>query len=251
MNHLVRAGGLLAAVLIFIFFGLRLIPVPAFLENYGFHKEKKVENAERWASLPISYAVSSSCQNCHMQEYTLWQREGHRSVGCENCHGPAEAHINEGKPVVVDTARELCATCHAKLAARPASFPQVDMKEMGNGADCVTCHSPHAPRAGMPPQVPHELEDRTSCQSCHVPHEPLDILPPKMPHTLEGRTDCLSCHGPSEVKGLTLPKIPHPLEGRTACLICHSSGGLKPVPADHAGRTNATCTNCHRSFSKQ
>lgn len=42
--------------------------------------------------------------------------------------------------------------------------------------------------------------------------------------------------------------IPHTLEGRDNCLMCHETGigGAKAIPADHAGRTNATCTTCHK-----
>ncbi|MBI2860511.1 MAG: hypothetical protein HYX91_03270 [Chloroflexi bacterium] len=43
------------------------------------------------------------------------------------------------------------------------------------------------------------------------------------------------------------PKVPHTLEGRADCLMCHSATGLRPFPADHAGRSNATCTSCHQS----
>jgi hypothetical protein len=42
------------------------------------------------------------------------------------------------------------------------------------------------------------------------------------------------------------PSIPHTLTGRTDCNLCHGPSGTKPYPADHAGRTNDTCTNCHK-----
>ncbi|MDP2719731.1 MAG: hypothetical protein U1D67_01185 [Dehalococcoidia bacterium] len=42
------------------------------------------------------------------------------------------------------------------------------------------------------------------------------------------------------------PKIPHTLEGRDNCLMCHQAGGLKPFPANHAGRTNEMCRACHQ-----
>ena len=43
------------------------------------------------------------------------------------------------------------------------------------------------------------------------------------------------------------PAIPHDLAGRDNCLMCHNpEGGMKPAPADHAGRTNDTCQACHR-----
>ncbi|MBI5500965.1 MAG: hypothetical protein HY907_12035 [Deltaproteobacteria bacterium] len=44
-----------------------------------------------------------------------------------------------------------------------------------------------------------------------------------------------------------IPAIPHTLEGRAACLTCHGEGKLKPAPADHAGRADATCTGCHHA----
>ncbi len=42
------------------------------------------------------------------------------------------------------------------------------------------------------------------------------------------------------------PAITHPLEGRDDCLMCHGEAGVKPVPADHTGRTNDTCATCHQ-----
>ncbi|MBI5501990.1 MAG: hypothetical protein HY907_17230 [Deltaproteobacteria bacterium] len=43
------------------------------------------------------------------------------------------------------------------------------------------------------------------------------------------------------------PRIPHTVTGRTDCLGCHGSGGggAPQVPADHAGRSNAVCLDCH------
>lgn len=49
--------------------------------------------------------------------------------------------------------------------------------------------------------------------------------------------------------GKGIPEIPHPLEDRQDCLACHNTGGLKPFPADHAGRNNDFCQNCHKPKS--
>lgn len=248
MSHLARAGALIVALLLFIFVGLRVIPIPAFLTDFGFHPKNVKENVEEWASLPIQYTGTAVCTNCHTDKYSLWTKGVHQTVSCENCHGPAKAHLETGAPEALDTSRGLCALCHAQLISRPSDFPQVDMKTMGGDAACVTCHDPHDPRAGMPAQVPHTLEERTDCQSCHASHEPFEKIPPQLPHTLEGRTECLSCHGPTEFRGATLPHPPHSLEGRSDCLLCHQIGGsIKPLPADHAGRKSVTCLNCHRS----
>ncbi len=247
MKHLVRAGAILSVVLIFVLVVPRLMPTPAFLAEFGFHPKNTEENEEMWASLPIQHVGSSICVNCHQDKYSLWSIGTHKTISCETCHGPAKAHLETGAPEVLDTSRGLCGLCHARLISRPSDFPQVDMETMGGDAECITCHDPHDPRAGMPPQVPHALQERTDCQSCHASHEPFKAIPPQLPHTLEGRTECLSCHGPQEFRGAALPHIPHSLEGRSDCLLCHNIGGIKPLPEDHAGRTSATCLNCHRS----
>lgn len=41
--------------------------------------------------------------------------------------------------------------------------------------------------------------------------------------------------------------IPHTLVGRENCLLCHAANGIKPFPANHAGRTNDVCTTCHQT----
>ncbi len=49
-----------------------------------------------------------------------------------------------------------------------------------------------------------------------------------------------------------IPAIPHPIAGREQCLTCHVTGGAaEAVPADHAGRTNATCQGCHKPAPAQ
>ncbi|MBI4283760.1 MAG: hypothetical protein HY663_04750 [Chloroflexi bacterium] len=250
MRHLARGGALLLTVLLLVFVGPRMVPVPAVLTDFGFHSRNTNENAQAWAALPTEYVGPSVCVDCHQNEYNLREKGKHRAVSCENCHGPARAHVTTGAPEVLNTSRSLCGVCHARLVSRPSSFPQVDMEKMGGDAECITCHNPHEPRAGMPVLVPHTLEGRTECRTCHDPqmHEPFKELPPQLPHTLEGRTDCLSCHGPSEFRGAALPHIPGGMEASTNCLLCHQvGGGIKPLPADHVGRTSATCQNCHRS----
>ncbi len=41
------------------------------------------------------------------------------------------------------------------------------------------------------------------------------------------------------------PNIPHVLDGRDSCLGCHNTSTNVPVPADHEGRTDSSCTACH------
>lgn len=58
---------------------------------------------------------------------------------------------------------------------------------------------------------------------------------------------CESCHYALTAEGaLAATPIPHTLEGRQDCLLCHGEKGVRPVPADHAGRANDSCTLCHK-----
>lgn len=44
------------------------------------------------------------------------------------------------------------------------------------------------------------------------------------------------------------PAIPHEVsEDMEDCLECHGSDGMKPVPANHLGRTVKTCRTCHKA----
>lgn len=45
---------------------------------------------------------------------------------------------------------------------------------------------------------------------------------------------------------LAAKSTPHPIDGRENCLACHDVGAMKPMPADHKGRTNEVCVTCHQ-----
>ena len=246
MTHLKRAGVLLSVVLLALFIVPRVMPIPEFLLDFGFHDADEQENKELWASLPMQYANPLICNDCHQDQYGIWVQADHRTVSCENCHGPSMKHLEGNEFPVDNTSGELCSSCHASLISRPSHFPQVDLEEHGGQAACITCHNPHDPREGMPPRLLHSIEGRENCQSCHNPSEPLAELPPQMPHSLEGRTDCASCHGKTESPQPALPEIPHSLEGRDNCLVCHNTSAIKPFSENHIGRTTDTCLNCHQ-----
>ncbi|MFH1651541.1 MAG: cytochrome c3 family protein [Chloroflexota bacterium] len=247
MTHLKRAALVLGLLLAALFIAPRVIPVPESLLAFGFHQPDTKANEELWASLPMQYANTSICTDCHQVQYGSWAQADHRNVSCENCHGPAADHLAGVKLPQVDPSPELCLTCHEKLISRPARFPQVVPKEHAGQASCITCHNPHDPREGIPPRLPHSMEGRENCQTCHNPTEPLAAIPPHVPHALEGRADCVACHGKTEATQTSLPRIPHTLEGRSDCLVCHNTSAIKPFPANHAGRTTETCRNCHQT----
>jgi formate dehydrogenase gamma subunit len=104
--------------------------------------------------------------------------------------------------------------------------------------------------------LPANHEGRTTCLSCHT------TLPqPALPADHAGRSDttCTACHKagsalaatPTPSTGSAGTGVAKPLPashtGRTTCVACHANN-IGPVnPPDHAGRTDATCTACHKA----
>ena len=102
--------------------------------------------------------------------------------------------------------------------------------------------------------MPADHAGRATCLACH------QALPkPKMPddHKVRGDTTCTACHkvggapsgatpgAPSSSGGIKTLPASH--AGRTICQACHETGMSGPKnPADHAGRTDATCVACHK-----
>lgn len=110
----------------------------------GFYQEA---NTEEWANLAAKLVAPSQCQACHPSTYAGWAASGHRTVNCQNCHGPAAEHIQgRGKPLI-ENSQELCGFCHSKVTGRPADFPQVGLTEHAGQSACITCHRPHGPQA--------------------------------------------------------------------------------------------------------
>ncbi|MFH1141954.1 MAG: hypothetical protein V1724_09930 [Chloroflexota bacterium] len=68
---------------------------------------------------------------------------------------------------------------------------------------------------------------------------------------------CVRASTPTATPGSTnsgVPKpIPHRLAGRSQCETCHASGisEIPLWPADHVGRSNNLCTECHRLLDEQ
>lgn len=165
-------------------------------EQYG--AIRNTPNADAWARLTPSFAGQAICSSCHAPETTTQDASIHVNVSCENCHGPLAAHsasqtaardLSPGKPH-----SEICVTCHAATAGRPAAFSQIDPETHYNGGECLRCHDPHSITAVRPPVVSHPLVDLPVCTTCHAP-DGLKKIPAG--HELVGDTICLNCHGQS------------------------------------------------------
>jgi hypothetical protein len=152
-KHVFRAAILLLAALIAMVLGRSLF-VPDTWGEYGWYRGASV--AEHRAK-PVRHGGDEACAMCHDAEYAEHEAGVHARVQCELCHGPVAAHVNleEGEVLAempVRRSRELCELCHRRLEARPADFPQIDVREhvVSSGGEltndaCFQCHDPHSP----------------------------------------------------------------------------------------------------------
>lgn len=192
MQHLVRAGIILGAVMILVFVVPRVVPIPVELEPFGFYPKNSEGNAREWASLPAQYLDPQFCHECHQNKQRILENSEHSPVTCENCHGPGRQHMEEGTKPIVDISREACATCHGRVLGRPVDFPQVNLNEHGGISKCISCHNPHKPGRGPMIDITHAIEGYRDCLSCHN-----DGSRQPFPEDHIGNTNdiCLSCHG--------------------------------------------------------
>lgn len=192
--------------------------IPATFGQYGYYRGAALEDAR---GMPLRYAGSAACVECHGDVAALHDKDAHGSVQCETCHGPGTQHIRDNDvKMPLANAKEDCLICHRRMDARPGTFPQVDWQEhflfvgVSNPATaCVQCHSGHEPlfmdrdmrKARLHPLV-HQ------CGDCHlqladttIPH------PEKHPQIFE----CDYCH-PAIAKSQA--KSSH---RKMACTACH------------------------------
>lgn len=179
---------------------------------------------------------------------------------CVSCHGPGEAHIEEGDPgKIINPAKagqfagqETCMTCHtghqfddwAFSAHRGADVSCASCHKVHVPAEqgsiaavpdlCYTCHSEVRAAAHMPSHHPI-AEGKVSCLDCHNVHG--GTVEFAMDGT--GRELCFSCHADKEG-----PFVYEHAPVEEDCMICHTPHG---AVADNLLKQNepALCLNCH------
>jgi predicted CXXCH cytochrome family protein len=113
--------------------------------TFGFHR---LSNEQEWKDYPSKYKNTEYCNDCHDDKVEELQGAQHAMIPCENCHGPALNHPDNPEKLTINSSRELCIRCHAKLIT-PSSgrdnIPGIDPVEHNKGEECSECHNPHNP----------------------------------------------------------------------------------------------------------
>ena len=96
-----------------------------------------------------------ACAQCHDEIAAAKATGAHSVVKCEVCHDTLATHVKDDEKIGdmrINRSWELCAYCHQKLIARPATIAQVDLMEhleLSPGQPipaeaCVACHDKDA-----------------------------------------------------------------------------------------------------------
>ncbi len=233
-DQVVRLAILLALALAAMIF-VRGRFVPASFGEIGHYRADAVTAI---AALPIRYAGSLVCADCHDYESEVKNRSYHGPLACEVCHGPGALHAEDPgaqTPVIPRERGVACLYCHDYLPSRPTGFPQIIERLHNPLQPCIGCHDPHDPR---PPAVPeacsacHAQIARTkavshhgalACEVCHevAPehHEQPRSFLPRKPTT---RQFCGGCHARDAEAPVEIPRVDFATHGeRYLCWQCH------------------------------
>ena len=165
-------------------------------------------------------------------------------LGCESCHGPGQAHVDDDAKghikkfaqLKADQASETCLTCHNR--GEHAGWE--GGAHAARNVSCTTCHSVHSYKS-----FAHQLKKETEVATCATCHKAQVIKTERavthMP-VREGKMSCSSCHNPhgsiSNVKALRTGN-----SVAESCISCHAEM-RGPVLWEHAP-VRENCATCH------
>lgn len=200
-------------------------PVSYYTAKQTWDLSPNYENHDLGFSLP----VTADCIGCHTgRTQPVKGREGlyedppvvEMAITCENCHGPAEMHVNErlaGKPVsgaidrsIVNPAKlpawladNICMNCHeGDIRALQPGKTEADFRPgtpLNNTVSILKV--PIDPRSTESPLLEHYYSmtlsqcyrsagEKFGCQTCHDPH--VQPSAQEAPEYFRGK--CLQCH---------------------------------------------------------
>ena len=201
-----------------------------------------------------AYAGNDTCAVCHEAQDNALKGTAHAQAknprspaaahGCETCHGPLQAHVDDEKNGQVRKFKDLtpleknqtCLSCHNR--GDHAGWEGSGHER--RNVTCTTCHSVHSSKS-----FEHQLVKATQTQVCATCHRTqvakTERAVAHMP-VREGKMSCSSCHNPhgsiNNVKALKSGT-----SVAESCTTCHTEM-RGPVLWEHAP-VRENCATCH------
>lgn len=199
------------------------------------------------------YVGSDACKDCHEDQFKNFSHTSHaklikigswkeRVTGCESCHGPGKAHIEEGDPTKMISFKnksskeisETCLTCHSGREEHN-NFRRGE--HWRNDIGCTDCHASHSPPTGRQLAASNVFVSRSNAQKPGF--SDLKLLKTSEPQL------CLGCHMETKHQ-FNLPFHHKVLEGAMRCSDCHNPhGGFELKQTRLATGADAACIKCH------
>jgi len=200
---------------------------------------------------PAAYADPEVCATCHEDQANGLRltTHGRTSVGtwdgvtgCQTCHGPGAAHVEDGDKSKIRVlgalpaveASAVCLSCHDRGERSHWQGSPHDAR----GLSCLACHKIHqegTPHASLLAE-PTEFE---TCTTCHLKRKASLLRSAHMPMR-EGLMTCTSCHNPH---GTTGPAQLRQDSVNENCYSCHAEK-RSPFLWEHPP-VKENCLNCH------
>jgi len=209
------------------------------------------------AAKTVSQRIGAEvCLQCHSQYSKEWYTLRHNRYrqsdsapetvrGCEGCHGPGSAHLEDEKFGKIRNPRkltgvaqvEMCFQCHGtdmKLSA----WLRTPHSQAGVG--CGECHEMH--KESHEPSL-LKAQATKLCLSCH-PEQEATFKQASHHPVLEGRMTCVDCHDVHAEGGDAAAYK----AGNDKCVRCHMEK-RGPFVFEHQTSPDggdANCLSCHR-----
>ncbi|HLH52213.1 MAG TPA: hypothetical protein VKY92_01155 [Verrucomicrobiae bacterium] len=133
---------LLALAIVSSYALARYFLTPPSFRQYGWYRGAAL--SELQAREPV-FAGKKACEECHSDQLNKLSKGEHKTLSCEACHGPGQAHSDNPDVKIELKNFSPCIRCHESNPSRPKWHKQVVSKNHYTGSKCTECHVPHSP----------------------------------------------------------------------------------------------------------
>jgi hypothetical protein len=134
---------LLVVGIVVVYTTARYFLTPSSFGQYGWYRGAALGEL---ASRPIVFAGKAACEECHSDQFQKLQKDSHKTLSCEACHGAGDAHAQNPDVKIDRSSVGACNRCHEANPSRPKWHKQIVSHTHYSGSSkCTECHVPHAP----------------------------------------------------------------------------------------------------------